>query len=275
MYKGPYFGVMELQAQLLARRWMPNASLPSLPETVLTDALRASETRRHHVPKAQFPHFDYIGVMDHLARLLNLVPPETHWGFEKGNMVTPFVYRPSENASTMEQYKSTMDKDLQRNSEACISQIALSAMLGQWTFDRIITDTLSNSKQRITGTIRFSWHGPNLESLRYREDGILVLPNGNQLDVFREYEYSCRNGNLEIDFVENGERTYLFLSLQFKKYEQDFWLATSDHICIQDLYKGTFQIRFDGLGASEIRMTYHVKGPKKDYESVTTLRPLL
>jgi cation diffusion facilitator CzcD-associated flavoprotein CzcO len=275
MYKGPYFGVMELQAQLLARRWMLSAALPPMMDSVLADALRASETRRHHVPKAQFPHFDYIGLMDHLSSLLNPIPTESRFSCEKGEMVTPLLYRSDLNGNKMELYKSAMNEDLCRSSESCISRMALNAMLGQWTFDRVISDVLTRSEQHISGTIRFSWQGPLLASLRYREDGILVLPNGNQQDVFREYEYTCRNGNLEIDFVENGEPTYLFLSLQFKKYDQGFWIATSDHLCIKDLYKGTFQIQFDGLGASEIRMTYHVKGPNKDYESVTTLRSIL
>jgi hypothetical protein len=55
--------------------------------------------------------------------------------------------------------------------------------------------------------------------------------------------------------------------------DEGYWVATSDHLCIKDLYKATFQVKLDGLVATEIIMTYRVKGPAKDYESTTILTP--
>ena len=122
----------------------------------------------------------------------------------------------------------------------------------------------------------------------YQENGIFQLaPGGKELEVFRQYEYECKdNGILEIYFVEQGHRAHLFLSLQFLKQHvnsnnnnndhnnnNNRWIATSDHLCIKDLYKGEFQIEFDGVSATQVSMTYRVKGPNKDYESVTQLRP--
>jgi hypothetical protein len=129
----------------------------------------------------------------------------------------------------------------------------------------------SDRQESVTGVIQYS--KPSLDYLLYREDGEFHYAPGKSLTVFREYEYIHKDGNLEIYFVETGKRANLFLSLKFTKQENDLWVATSDHLCIKDLYKGTFEIRLDGIGATQVTITYRVKGPQKDYESVTELRP--
>ena len=81
------------------------------------------------------------------------------------------------------------------------------------------------------------------------------------------------------------EPTKLFLSLKFQpssskssslsNQQQSSWTVTasSDHLCIEDLYKGTFDVLMDGVCATQIIQTYRVKGPAKDYTSTTTLTP--
>jgi len=109
----------------------------------------------------------------------------------------------------------------------------------------------------------------------YREDGIYRLPSGRDMEIFREYEYQQKDNMLEIYFVESGKRAHMFLSLKFQeKNSSGYWVATSDHLCIKDLYSAKFQVKLDGLAATEIIITYRVKGPSKDYESTTYLTPL-
>ena len=80
---------------------------------------------------------------------------------------------------------------------------------------------------------------------------------------------------MELYFVESGEMAHLFLSLQFQHQDKEgYWLATNDHLCIKDLYKGKFRVKLDGLAATEVIITYRVRGPSKDYESTTTMRPI-
>ena len=209
--------------------------------------------------------------MDSLAEPLGLVPSPLDFG-AKGKMVSPAFYQPSKRIAEENQARLEQEADRQCDN---IPRAALSALVGKWNFEREIHDHLSCSSQFVHGQVAYSMQEPQLDSLRYREDGFLDLPNGNTLEVFREYDYLCTGNTLELYFVENGERTYLFLSLKFEKQENGYWLATSDHLCIKDLYKGTFQIAFDGMGASEVIMTYRVKGPNKDYESTTRLSPML
>ena len=307
MYKGPYFGVMELQAKLytvlLERNSHHHHDDDSDPidhphdravslHSVLDEALLASQTRRcQPPPRPQFPHFDYMGLMDHMTALLHdLDDTSDHHrsttdseSSQKGMMVSPFFYDIPKNAMerTIKEYK----EQLRLHSDKQMATTVISALIGTWTFDRVITDSFTQTTQVVTGTIRYSLRHDG--SVRYREDGRLKLPNGIELDVFREYDYIAdSDGSLEIKFVENGIRTYRFLSLKFSTTvssektegsdDTSNWLtATSDHLCVKDLYTGTFQIQLDGCSADSIRITYNVQGPKKDYVSVTNLLPIM
>ena len=80
--------------------------------------------------------------------------------------------------------------------------------------------------------------------------------------------------------MEGGKRAHLFLSLKFvpeswsSSNNDGYWIkATSDHLCIKDLYSATFRVKLNGLSASEIIIKYRVKGPHKDYESTAILKP--
>jgi Family of unknown function (DUF6314) len=184
-----------------------------------------------------------------------------------GNMVSPVHYRHS---------SELYEPEFKLNNGACpIAKIALHALVGSWTFIRTIEDHVTNAVQRVSGVIQYRILD---DGLRYREDGELELPNGNKLTVFREYDYTTTNDGktMDIYFVDQGKRTYLFLSLLFQRQSQDgTWMATSDHLCIKDLYKGTFRITFDGIEATNVGMSYRVNGPNKDYESTTFLSQLM
>lgn len=275
MYRGPYFGVMELQARLLAGM-MSGTVEPS--SEYIQQALEASKKIRTTKPQPQFPRYDYVGFMDNLAEPLGLIPQGDCGA--KGAMVSPPFFNNEDDKNSKEQWKQAIDKEMSKGQSCNIAQVALSALIGKWKFSRSIVhfNAPDQPPQRITGVIGFSQippaDGKEWNAALYHEDGLFRLPNGKDMEVFREYEYETKdNGILEIYFVEGGKRAHLFLSLQFTKQENEYWVATSDHLCIKDLYKGTFQIALEGLSASHITMTYRVKGPNKDYESVTDLRP--
>jgi hypothetical protein len=271
MYRGVFFGVMELQARLLAEMWSNKLGVG---DGLVRDALDDSRTVRSHEPRAQFPQFDVVGCMDRLASVLGLVPPKPFGN--KGMAVTPTYYQQSRTYSqtALEEIEGEIERGRLGKG---ISRVVLSALVGRWRLERTIRHFGPEARQEsVRGTVRFSVSGPNLDAVRYREDGVFALPNGREIEVFREYEYEANRGDdLEIYFVEGGQRTYLFLGLKFQPPSdtQGYWEATSDHLCIQDLYKGTFQVYLEGISASKVVMTYRVKGPNKDYESVTVLTP--
>lgn len=285
MYKGPYVGVAELQARLAAGLISNELNLSA---SAITEALTISENIRQQSKvkaKSRFPHFDYIGHMDTLAKQIDLLPLEQY--LSKGSMVSPSFYQPNE--EIMETCKLRLDKlkdiAVYDGSKKLIPRLSLNALIGKWSFERTITEMSSPGArpQKVSGEIFFSvlndqkMPSParsSFDSIRYREDGLFELPTGKKLQVFREYDYVYAQDAIEIYFVEGGERAHMFLSLKFDKKENGYWVATSDHLCIKDLYRGTFKIAFDGVGARDISMTYRVKGPAKNYESVTYLQPI-
>lgn len=274
MYRGTYFGVMELQARLLSESWSRQIVLT---RSHLDDALRESELIRQQIPRPQFPHNDYVGFMDRLASEINLVP-KGKWG-QQGTMVMPAAYQPDQGLA-----QSVFD-DLDAALESCrqgrnIPQVLMNALVGKYKFQREIKHYItglnpspSDQPERvdhISGNAKFV---PILDAkLLYREDGIWVTPKG-VFDVFREYEYTYCYDDLQIFFIEGGKRANLFLSLKFRPGE-DAWEASNDHLCARDLYKGTFRVAFDGVAVKSISIEYRVSGPQKNYVSKTKLELL-
>lgn len=88
LYRGPYFGVIELQA-----RWacavLSGQLPPPAPERLRAGMRRELAIRRLR-PRPQFPHGDYVGLADSIARELGVLPDiEALWD----DPVIPAHYR--------------------------------------------------------------------------------------------------------------------------------------------------------------------------------------
>ncbi len=294
MYRGPYMGIMELQARLAAGLIGGKISLQ---EDQIYSAIKASKIVRSTLPHAQFPHFDYPGFMDTLSQLCNS-GDYPRYNINAGEAVVPSFFQSDDYLSI--KCQSEIEEEIQRGQDGSrMPKLVLKSILGKWSFDRQIVYLQSRKTERVYGTVKFSKYWDCLSPddgvelprvvnseaypVRYREDGWYEMTPTQKFEVFREYEYECKNDMLEIYFVEGGEKTYLFLSLKFvpKKmsklspsHDDGFWVeATSDHLCIKDLYSATFRVKLNGISASEIIIEYRVKGPNKDYESTTILKP--
>ena len=300
MYRGPYMGVMELQARLAAG--VLGGSL-DIGADQLEMALEHSRIRRSHVPRAQFPHFDYVGFMDMLSQLCS-GGEYPKYNTDTRDMVAPGFYQPDEEIAR--KCGSEIRHEIQLGQDGSrVPEVVLQSILGKWSYDRIIVHQQTNKVERVFGTVKYSkyWErsAPSDDGdgngegddrfsdatasnpILYREDGVYEFSPTQRFDVFREYEYECKHDALEIYFVEGGKRAHLFLSLKFvpetisdrvASSDCGYWVkATSDHLCIKDLYSATFRVKLNGMSASEIVIKYRVKGPAKDYESTTILKP--
>lgn len=294
MYRGPYMGIMELQARLAAGVMCGKLSLSG---EQIQSAIMASKSIRNASPRAQFPHFDYPGFMDSLSQLCFSSECPTY-NVNIGDVVVPSFYQPDEDLSRSCQ--SEIEEEIRRGQDGSrMPKLVLKSILGKWSFDRHIVHLQSRKVERVYGTVKFSKYRDSLDPdnaeelsrindtednpVLYREDGWYEITPAQKFEVFREYMYECRGDTLEIFFVEGGERTYLFLSLKFvpettsetaSSHDDGAWVeATSDHLCIKDLYSATFRVKLSGSSASEIIIKYRVKGPNKDYESTTILKP--
>ena len=283
-------GVMELQARLAAGVFSKTISLDK--EQYQT-ALENSRCIRASDPRAQFPHFDYLGFMDTLSELC-FRGEAPKYSIDKGDSVVPTFYQTDDKLS--ERCKSGIQQEMQRGQDGSrMPKVVLQSILGKWSFDRNIIHLQTKKTERVYGTVKFSkyWErgttdgedkttDPKHNPVLYREDGVYEFTPTQKFDVFREYEYEVGHDTLEIFFVEGGKRAHLFLSLKFVPETTEdnsssnggHWVtATSDHLCIKDLYSATFRVKLSGLTASEIIIKYRVKGPAKDYESTTILKP--
>mmetsp|Transcript_3785 Transcript_3785/g.8300 ORF Transcript_3785/g.8300 Transcript_3785/m.8300 type:complete len:745 (-) Transcript_3785:44-2278(-) len=295
MHRGAYMGIMELQARLAAG--VMSGSL-LLEEEQLQSAMKTSQTIRNFTPRAQFPHFDYPGFIDTLSKLC-YGDDFPKYNRDVGDLVVPAFYQPDDELSRKCQLE--MREEIERGQDGSrMPKVVLQSILGKWSFDRHIVHLKTKKVERIHGTVKYSkyWerslddddtngnemfkHDTKDNPVLYREDGLYEFSPTQKFEVFREYEYECKHDSLEIYFVEGGKRALLFLSLKFvpeaaeTKFANDdgYWVkATSDHLCIKDLYSATFRVKLNGLSASEVIIKYRVKGPAKDYESTTILKP--
>lgn len=268
MYRGPYMGIMELQGRLAAEVLSGKVTLD---DSTVENALEDSRQIRNQQPRPQFPHFDYLGCMDTLTTTALQCKDFPTTNTKKGDMVSPAFYQSTDSQLALDE-AAQMEQQVEQGQDGSrIPSVVLSAIIGEWNFDRSIIHFSDKRQERVHGTVKYS--RPALDYVVYREDGFYELSPSKTLNVFREYEYQVCGDCLEIYFVELGERAHLFLSLKFSKQEGDYWVATSDHLCIKDLYMARFEIRLDGLAATHLQITYRVKGPTKDYESTTILTP--
>lgn len=72
MYRGPYFGVMELQARWAAG--VLSGRLPAPDRAAMDRAMAVERAIRDQRPRPQFPHADYPDMCDALAARLDVMP---------------------------------------------------------------------------------------------------------------------------------------------------------------------------------------------------------
>ncbi|KAL7551391.1 hypothetical protein ACHAWF_014590 [Thalassiosira exigua] len=293
MYRGPYMFAMELQARLIAGSMSGTVEFA---EDELRTALERSRAAREARPRAQFPRADYVGFMDGLAEVCFRDGTAPKLCTEVGDAVAPAFYQLDEGVAR--EGLEDLRREVRRGQDGSrMPALVMRSILGTWTYDRTIVHLGTGKMERVYGMVKYSKYwtrgGEKDEEdggrdvggrpVLYREDGVYEFTPTQKFDVFREYEYECRGDALEIYFVEGGKRAHLFLSLKFvpategnSSGDDGHWVeATSDHLCIKDLYSATFRVKLEGLSASEIVIKYRVKGPSKDYESTTVLKPQL
>jgi dimethylaniline monooxygenase (N-oxide forming) len=72
VYRGPYFGIMELQARWACAVFSGVCQMP--PTNALTRCIGEELTIREMTPRPQFPHGDYVALADGIAKELDVMP---------------------------------------------------------------------------------------------------------------------------------------------------------------------------------------------------------
>ena len=122
---------------------------------------------------------------------------------------------------------------------------------GVWSLERKIS-----SGENLNGKAVFERVSHTVFLLR--EEGELTLQNGTSINAARDwYWHLLSSQELEITYDETGQEKYHLLDLSLKN---DNWLGSSDHLCGDDHYFGSY--KFD-INSFQIKQT--IKGPNKNY----------
>ncbi|KAF2090549.1 FAD/NAD(P)-binding domain-containing protein [Saccharata proteae CBS 121410] len=299
-YEGPYWGVMEMQARLLARSWLADdgsvgpASLQIKVENL--KSLRTAMMQR----SASVPAFwmgDYVGLMENMAHSLDIPRNDTAFSGRSGPSM-PARYASAspidpKQTTEIESAKALIDlhQTLTGINEGTffIAAAVFRALHGAWKIDRVIhsarDDFLSG---KFDGTAHFHPRRPtdprfDAEYL-YIENGTLTLESGATFPASRSYvyRYDAHDDKMSVWFVKpDVERAtdYLFYEMAFDRAkEKDYklgggWQAQgTKHVCEEDVYWTLKEFYFDGCALEGWESRYVVRGPKKVYETQNWFR---
>lgn len=180
MYRGPYWGVMEMQARALARQWsLENTTDSSCSTTAAgldklrdlrTSLLSQSQSSSSSKLRAQFPMGDYVGLMETFARELDIprVSLQDDKDSDRSGPVIPARYftpthigtdgnNPAGNTSTSSSNIIVSLQNLLRPSnedrQRALCRAVLRALHGKWRYERRETGSSSSSSSSGQATI--------------------------------------------------------------------------------------------------------------------------
>ncbi|KAF2112326.1 hypothetical protein BDV96DRAFT_649124 [Lophiotrema nucula] len=274
-YEGPYWGVMEMQARLVAHNW----AVGSLPqqyaevEDVQKSVRKATTDRLNDV--AQFWMGDYVGLVDEFARDLHLQRKDAGFGGQKGP-IFPARYPGLEpNQSSVIQEVLDLLSDSQ-NKCRFVPAAAFRAMQGIWDLKRKIDSRKTTSPGgTFQGTAQFNPRAPTDSAFSaeylYIETGAFTMDNGYAFPTSKRYIYRFCEVDDEISawFVlpdnHTVERIFHTLTFEPPNNKEKGWLAKGTHWCDPDDYTSSYEFRFRGANLHSFGISYDVVGPQKDY----------
>jgi hypothetical protein len=134
----------------------------------------------------------------------------------------------------------------------------LMAFEGDWTIERRIEDIRAGRPGRLDGAARFA---PGEGGLVYDETGLLTLGDGPAASASRRYLWrDAGAGAIEVRFADGRF---------FHRFYGDEDRPAGVHDCPPDQYR----VRYDFTGWPRWTAEWRVRGPRKDYVTVTTYRP--
>ncbi|KAK3300687.1 uncharacterized protein B0H64DRAFT_381551 [Chaetomium fimeti] len=177
-----------------------------------------------------------------------------------------------------------------------VARAVFRSLLGEWKLERDLTSKLpSHPSGHFSGTAKFLLRegtgdgreaqfdalcadgDPGLEYL-YIEEGDFKASNGLTFRATRRYVWRYDEGKdrLSVWFAKTDDQKradYLFHEVEFVPPRENGegggndkgWEAKAGHLCIDDFYNVKYNFNFSAVNLSDWRLSYTVKGPKKDY----------
>ncbi|KAF2033884.1 hypothetical protein EK21DRAFT_108674 [Setomelanomma holmii] len=279
-YEGPYWGVMETQARLIAKVW----SDPSLareegvmPLYSQEDAVAMRAAMKEKSPQVpQFWMADYVGLVEELARLTDIERGDDVFGGQVGPAF-PSRYA----ADTTDPEATNIIQEVNALLQASNSNARFVAaaifrgLQGAWKLYRTITGRHGGGD--FEGTASFHPRTPTDPSYSaeylYFEQGTFRMECGDSFPAHRAYVYRYNEATDKISawFADTDGKTTttLFNTWNIRtprgEDDEDGWVAEGYHWCAPDAYTNKCGFRFRGATIQDFDIVYTVKGPNKDY----------
>jgi hypothetical protein len=266
MYRGPFWAIIELQSRWVAATFSGLLSTPSI--AVQQIGLDMERRVRAQQPRPQFPHNDYVGIIDDLAQEIHHATSSN-----SSDIIIPTQYRSDGPDKSVIDEMNSICEDA-NNGRFIAGAVFRSLHESKWTFDRTLNGKPADGNAHGQAEFKFSQD----QELLYKEQGKLILSSQIPLDITQKYIYTYDEDKdlITVYFVDdNNKRASFFhtISFQPKQSSQNGWIANGKHLCNQDNYSVSYLFRFNGINLSHFEITYEVKGPNKDYISKTIFQP--
>lgn len=132
------------------------------------------------------------------------------------------------------------------------------SLRGTWQLQRHL-----GTQGHMQGVAYFRPYGEGI--LHYQEEGKATLGPGNTFAAHREYAYVYDQGTIAVCFWDKKQQqpARLLHPLQFyiPQATDPPLMATGTHKCADDRYQAHYRF----VNPKQFRLTYQVKGPRKDY----------
>lgn len=280
-YEGPYWGVMDMQARVVAQSWIdqlrPHASFePKIYGHDDAENMRkAMKERSLQVP--QFWMMDYIGLLEELARDVGVERSDQRFGASLGPAF-PSRYSGDETKEALQVINEVAELiEASRRDHRFVAAAVFRGLQGTWSLDRRIESRNSVPGGIFSGTARFLPRLPTSSHYSseylYIEEGKFTPIGGDLLSAVpatRRYIYRYDEFKDQItawftddDGVSPGS---LFNKWEFQlSKEGPNHSAIGHHWCDPDTYKNICDFAFQGASLDRFGIKYEVSGPNKDY----------
>lgn len=271
-YRGPYWGVMEMQAKFLGKEWADedNTSTESdAKKKSERELLRILRQPSADVRRAQFPMGDYVGLMETFSKDLQIERTIFSGDDSRAGPVIPARYahgqEDGEVRRTLDSLRVISRQDHSTGAQAAASLAVFRALHGMWRFIETSTGERVES-----GTVAFIPRYPSNPIydreyvLETRQDGVSaecqVSSVGRAVYCLSEAGTGESNSGIEVyDVTTDGDREENRLASGYKLHLTPFY--RQEGVGEYVIHAESVQVNAaDESTARKVRYTFHFQG---------------
>jgi len=287
-YRGPYWGIMEMQARFLGEAWAgkPNESYKTEGQRESLRVLRKADSEIH---RSQFPMGDYVGLMESFSADLGITRTKLSIGDRRSGPVVPALYVHGMITAGQTEVQRTLNS-LQAISnhshgpaQAAASLAIFRALHGSWRFIRSVPAT---GVIEASGTAVFHPRHPsdpkydreyvyeeNVENgpLDRTTESILRLSEAgtsnttSQIEIWTVVPEASTKApvvrSLKLTPFHRKKNNGEYLPGQYVIHAESVHLTDTDYLTQSgDLGQTTYSFHFKGVSISSWECVYHGNG---------------